>query len=59
MDLIQNAICTIPEDVTVDSKFLAESEHFGMQADSKAGITDMETCDSLDKMMCQIVDGMN
>ncbi|KAH9489036.1 Mediator of RNA polymerase II transcription subunit 7 [Bulinus truncatus] len=58
IDLIQSAINAIPDDVTSDSSLLSESDSLGQSSDIKMELSDLETCDSLDKMMCTIVDGM-
>ncbi|CAG5132570.1 unnamed protein product [Candidula unifasciata] len=58
LDLIHSAINAIPEDVTIDSTLLTESETLGQAEDIKSEAMDMEACDSLDTMMCKIVDEM-
>ncbi|BFZ24192.1 hypothetical protein BsWGS_27231 [Bradybaena similaris] len=58
LDLIHSAITAIPEDVTMDSTLLTESETLGQTDDIKSEFMDMEACDSLDTMMCKIVDEM-
>lgn len=58
MDLIQSAINAIPEDVTLESNLLSESDSLGQSSDIKMDLSDLDACDSLDKMMCNIVDGM-
>ncbi|CAL1543297.1 unnamed protein product [Lymnaea stagnalis] len=58
MDLIQSAVNAIPDDVSLDSNLLSESDSMGQAADIKMEFMDAEACDSLDKMMCQIVDDL-
>lgn len=58
LDLIHSAIAAIPEDVTLDSTLLTESETLGQTDDIKSEFMDLEACDSLDTMMCKIVDEM-
>lgn len=58
LDLIQTAFKAIPNDVTLDSNLLSESEMLGQSVDVKMEFMESDACDSLDKMMCQIVDDM-
>uniref|UniRef100_A0A0B6ZA84 Mediator of RNA polymerase II transcription subunit 7 n=1 Tax=Arion vulgaris TaxID=1028688 RepID=A0A0B6ZA84_9EUPU len=57
LDLIHSAINSIPEDVNLDSTLLSD-ELLGQIEDIKSEIMDMEACDSLDTLMCKIVDEM-
>ncbi|XP_022322438.1 mediator of RNA polymerase II transcription subunit 7-like isoform X2 [Crassostrea virginica] len=57
-ELIQTSLQSLPEDFSFDSKSLVKTEL--LQASQHHNGYDMETepCDQLDRMMCDIVDGM-
>ncbi|XP_035829275.1 mediator of RNA polymerase II transcription subunit 7 isoform X2 [Aplysia californica] len=58
MDLIQTAMNSIPEDVGMDSTLVSDSDLLNAVAEVKSEPMDLEACDSLDTMMCKIVDDM-
>ena len=58
-ELIEEALNKLPDDISLDSKFMVKSELL-LQSAGKTDddSLDGESCDRLDQMMCDIVDGM-
>ena len=58
LELIQSAVSSIPDEATAESELLNESDILGPETLAAAEPSDMDACDSLDTMMCKIVDDM-
>ncbi|XP_025087631.1 mediator of RNA polymerase II transcription subunit 7-like [Pomacea canaliculata] len=58
LQLIESAVGAIPEDLSLDSKLLVESQLLQATAEVKDDSADDGHIDSLDQMMCKIVDDM-
>ena len=56
--MIQTAVTSIPDEATVESDLLNESEILGPERLTTSEPSEMDACDSLDTMMCKIVDDM-
>lgn len=58
LQVIESAVAAIPADLNLDSKLLVESQLLQATAATKEEPTDDGHIDSLDQMMCKIVDDM-
>jgi len=58
LSLIQTAVSSIPEDVESDSSLSADHDLLMTGADVNKEPMELDKCDSLDTMMCKIVDDM-
>lgn len=58
-ELIQKSLSALPDEFSLDSKVLVKSEILTKEIDEPEPRQDNEECDQLDRMMCDIVDGMN
>lgn len=57
-ELLQNSLSSLPDDFSLDSKVLVKSELLKTEIKSEPVAMDVEPCDHLDRMMCDIVDSM-
>ncbi|XP_045203958.2 mediator of RNA polymerase II transcription subunit 7-like [Mercenaria mercenaria] len=58
-ELIQKSLVALPDEFSLDSKVLVKSEILTSEMDEPDQRRDNEECDQLDRMMCDIVDGLN
>ncbi|KAK3593569.1 hypothetical protein CHS0354_018657 [Potamilus streckersoni] len=58
-ELIQKSLVAIPDDLSFDSKALVQTELLKVKAEVEDTEMDIEPCDQLDRMMCDIVDSMS
>ncbi|GFO09243.1 mediator of RNA polymerase ii transcription subunit 7 [Plakobranchus ocellatus] len=58
LELIQSAVSNIPDEATAESDLISESDILGPETLAASEPSDMDACDSLDTMMCKIVDDM-
>lgn len=58
-ELIQKSLGALPDEFSLDSKVLVKSEILTKEIDEPEPRQENEECDQLDRMMCDIVDGMN
>lgn len=58
-DLIQKSLSALPDEFSLDSKVLVKSEILTSEIDEPETSMETESCDQLDRMMCDIVDGMS
>ncbi|KAH3842860.1 mediator of RNA polymerase II transcription subunit 7-A-like [Dreissena polymorpha] len=57
-ELIQSCANALPDDFSLDSKVLVKSEILTSEYDEAERVNGAEGCDKLDRMMCDIVEGM-
>ena len=58
-ELIQSSLQSLPDDFSFDSKALVKTELLQASRQQNGVAMETEPCDQLDRMMCDIVDGMN
>ena len=57
-ELIQASANALPDDFSLDSKVLVKSEILTSEMDVGEHMNGTDECDQLDRMMCDIVEGM-